>query len=1037
MDGVAPRVSNEANIPMKTSSLFKPLSCKILPLAIALFLPLAASSSIRADGKLKIENGLYTVEFDSTRGDFSIQHKPSGKTFAKDGKFDGTAGSATELSVSDKIFGNGRAIEVRYANGNRNTVALYDSLPFVLFSGQLHNGGSAPVVLNKVKPFSVAVALDKNSRELKTLGTGGLLPPAQNPGSYAFLTVADPATRNGVVGGWITHDRGSGVVFSPVEGDNVRMQAQIDYGRLRIKPGADASTETFALGYFDDARFGLEFYADAIAKVYAITLHPQTPGFCTWYMDKNGRACDEKHLAELSEYAAKNLKPFGFDFVQIDDGWQMGESKNGPNKNFTAHRPNGAYPSGMKATADTISKLGLTPGIWFMPFAGTYYDSFFKDHQDWFVKNEKGEPYETAWGGTCLDMTQAGAREHLRRTVSRIAHEWGYKLFKMDGFWTGSATKQVYVNDGYREDGIGDAEFSNPDKTNIEALRDGVKLVREAAGPDVFLLGCCVSQNMRSFGGSFGLLDAMRVGPDTSGRIGSTQGSRLWFLNGRVWYNDPDCVYVRTSTPLNEARLNASWATISGQLFYDSDWIPDLPPERLDILKRCMPAHNLPSRPVDIFENQPAQIWLLTDTRGEMRRDVLALYHWGKKQESVSCVLDKTGLPPAKEYVAFDFWANKFVPPFHDQIRSDFSAEGCRILSILPVSKNPLLLSTSRHVTQGMVDVTGLKWDAGSRTLSGTSKVVGNDPYELRIVVPVGPKSWQTQSVNVSSDDKTAGVKTSFTQDGPRVRATLQSAISRDVKWTISFEPASVTAEAPKPVTNLKANAEYRNVSLVWDDTGADSYRVTRDDGITFECSNPSFTDISIAHGQAYKYSVASIAWNGSPGEAASLEVSTPAELKPPATVRPDIYLGDLKPVSVKTGGGTVGYDKNASGKPLSVAGKKYAKGLGLHANALAVYTIPTGTSRFVSVVGIDDDELRNTHSSVVFEVYGDVREMGEPPLLVGQSPVLSSKTIRNWAFNIELNSRFKELRLMVTDAGDGNNGDHADWVDAGFKNGK
>ena len=84
------------------------------------------------------------------------------------------------------------------------------------------------------------------------------------------------------------------------------------------------------------------------------------------------------------------------------------------------------------------------------------------------------------------------------------------------------AARLTYVNDGYVNDRLGDAVFANPDKTNIEALRDGAKPVRDTAGPGVFLLGCCVAQNMRSFGGSFGLLDAMRVGPHTgAGAIGA------------------------------------------------------------------------------------------------------------------------------------------------------------------------------------------------------------------------------------------------------------------------------------------------------------------------------------------------------------------------------------------------------------------------------------------------------------------------------------------------------------------------------------
>ncbi len=58
---------------------------------------------------------------------------------------------------------------------------------------------------------------------------------------------------------------------------------------------------------------------------------------------------------------------------------------------------------------------------------------------------------------------------------------------------------------------------------------------------------------------------------------------------------------------------------------------------------------------------------------------------------------------------------------------------------------------------------------------------------------------------------------------------------------------------------------------------------------------------------------------------------------------------------------------------------------------------------------------------------------MGEKPVLIAKSPVLSDKSLRNWTFNLELNARFKELHLVATDAGDGIAADHADWVDAGF----
>ena len=753
-----------------------------------------ALTSFGQERVLTLENDALSVKWDAKAGRLSVAAKPSGQVVLKDGRLGEPDGMARSAAVQHKIFGAGQAITITQPGGTRQSLMVFPNVPFVLLGTVLRNDGAEPLLTNHVRVLSAALDLAKPLSELRAFGTGGLGAVESYPGSYAYLALVDPTTRAGVVGGWITQDRGSGVVLAPVAEGAARLEAQIDYGRLRVKPGAEAEAETFALGWFADARLGLEAYADAIAKVYAIKLPPQPSGYCTWYMEKHAGACDETHLAELAAFAARELKPFGFDFVQIDDQWQAGLSSNGPKRNFTIAAPKGPYPGGMKAAADNIKQLGLTPGIWFMPFAGTWYDPLFQEHQDWFAQTAEGKPFETRWGGTCLDMTQPGARDHLRNVVHRIAHDWGYTLFKMDGLWTGSATRLMYVNDGYKDDRIGEALLHDPDKTQIEAFRDGLKLVRETAGPKVFLLGCCVSQNMRSFGGSFGLLDAMRVGPDTgAGHIGAPHASRNYFLHGRVWQNDPDCVSVRTSTPLAQARVNASFTAIAGHLFYNSDWMPDLPAERLDILKRTLPAHGLRPRPVDLFENEPARIWLLTDTRQALRRDVVALFNWNQtKAARITCALDRLGLPAQPEFVAFDFWANKFIPPFRGQLSAELPAASCRVLAVRPVSDHPQLLSTSRHVTQGMVDVLQETWNASVQTLDGVSRLVAHDPYELRIIVPVAQNSWRTRGIGLSAEDEQAGVKSTFKQDGPKLRVTLTSAASRQVRWSVQFEPVRI-----------------------------------------------------------------------------------------------------------------------------------------------------------------------------------------------------------------------------------------------------
>jgi len=635
------------------------------------------------------------------------------------------------------------------------------------------------------------LGLPKPPGELKALGTAGLTDVARdaNPGSYSFLAIADPASRSGVVAGWLTHERGSGLLFSGVEGGRSVIDARSDYGRLLIRPGEKVEAETLLVGYFADARFGLEAYGDAIAKHYRIELPPQPTVYCTWY---HARASDERELLQSARFAKEHLVPYGFSVIQIDDGWQAGVKGNGPRRGFTTHRSDGPYPSGMRRTTDELRELGLTPGIWFMPFAGTWNDPLFADKQDLFATKD-GKPFEVRWGGTCLDITNPKTRQYVRSVASRIARDWGYKYLKLDGLWTGMAAEICYVNTGYKEDQLGQSVLHDPSKTHVQAYRTGLRLVREAVGEDVFLLGCNVAQNMRTLGGSFGLLDAMRIGPDNGRKWsqicrGPFSGSNLYFLHGRVWYNDPDPIYVRDSVPLDHARALVSWVALTGQLNASSTDYAALSPERLHLLQRSMPAHDLKPRPVDLFEQRIPRIWLLTGDRRKPRRDVVGLFNWEEKEAAhISCPLERIGLPDTGRYVGFDLWADQFVGPFAGSLESDLPPASCRILAVRPLATYPQVIGTSRHITQGVMDVLEETWDAGSRTLTGISRVVANDLYELRIVA-MGPKGpWRATSVSVPQEDAAdAGIRL-VEQDGWRLRIRIDPRKSRDIRWSVRF----------------------------------------------------------------------------------------------------------------------------------------------------------------------------------------------------------------------------------------------------------
>lgn len=891
----------------------------------------------------------------------------------------------------------------------------------------------------------------------KALGTAGLTDVDGHKGSYMFLAVAEPVSRQGIVAAWVTSHKGSGIVFSGKtdDGKNVTIQPELQYGRYEIDSSAVPEPEVFVLGAFDDCLDGLERYADAIAKVHKIQMKPQISGYCTWYSNKFGGAGTEASTREFADAALEKLVPFGMRYFQIDDHWQLGKGGlNGPAKNFTGHNPSGPYPSGMKPTAEYLNAKGLIAGIWFMPYSGNWNDPWYADKQEWFVKSaidypapgekntrrfsginqKKGAPYETFWGGTSLDMTDPNVEKYVHEEVDQIANQWGYKYFKYDGMWTAMACEQLYVNDEYLPDDLGLQIFDDMTKTNVEIYRKGLKMVRAAAGDDVFILGCNVSQNMRTMGASYGLVDAMRIGPDNGSSwggicAGPVRGTARWFFNGRVWYNDPDPVYVRDSIPLAHAQLITSWAAITGQLFAFSDWLPELSDERVNVLQRTIaPVRLYTARPLDVFESKLANLWRLTKPGNETV--IFGLFNWSENEPlKIQKSLKELGLDENVTYVGFDFWANAFVPPFRHELDCELPGGSCRVLALTRMAADrPTLAGTSRHVASPLFEVKNVNWNAETLTLSGTSDVVANDPYELRLVLPEGLKVSENQTKNLK-----------ITAEGRTLRVSFTPKKSGEVNWEIRFEKGASPIPAPVKVQNLAGKADYSKLTLHWDETPNYGFVLTKkaSDGTVrkvFSLNGTQFTDYEVKTGETWTYQLQSVGWGGELSPEVTVNVKMPdAIIMPPLPPMPDVDLTEQNPQKVKSGWGSPKKNLSVAGNPLKLNGKTYEKGFGVHAYSSLTFDVPVGSKRFVAVAGLDDFHVKDPRRSVIVKVWTDVCEMGEPQVLAAESPLLSNETVNHWHFDVPLDARVKQIRLEVTDAEDGIACDHVDWVDVGF----
>jgi alpha-galactosidase len=273
----------------------------------------------------------------------------------------------------------------------------------------------------------------------------------------------------------------------------------------------------------------------ARAGVASGSLRPIPPVWCTWYQyyDAVTEADVTGNLADM----ARLRLPFGV--VQIDDGYQQA-----PGDWLV---PSGGFTS-LPALVRRIREAGKRAGIWIAPALIGRDSDLFARHPGWAVRDAATR--EPVFAGhvvrqecTALDFTHPEAAGYVRSVLAAM-REWGIDYFKIDFAYAGAC-------EGLRHE----------DVSGVEAYRRGLRLIRDAIGPDAVLLGCGAPILP-----SVGLVDAMRVGPDIASCYEPPRGhpsepsqrnaarnvrARAW-QQGRFWVSDPDCLMARPGTARRE-----------------------------------------------------------------------------------------------------------------------------------------------------------------------------------------------------------------------------------------------------------------------------------------------------------------------------------------------------------------------------------------------------------------------------------------------------------------------------------------------------
>ncbi len=575
----------------------------------------------------------------------------------------------------------------------------------------------------------------------------------------------------------------------------------MDFNGKLLSAGQSVDSEAM---YFaplpPDAQSGLESYADAVAAFLDFTPwskrdggRPVPNGWNSWTGSGStgglGTDINETNMGENLDVMAREFAPFGVDYFQLDDGYQIADGDWFP-------RPD-RFPNGMEAWSKRVKDKGLIPGLWISAFTVSESSTLAKEHPELLANPDDNVVGGLLGGDTrVLDLSNDATLDYLNDTLHRYKDDWGMGWIKLDF---------AYLAFPY-------VPRHAPELTSVEVYKRAIRKFREVLGDDVYYMGIAL------MGVNYGVVDCMRTTLDTGPRweepdpfalLGSggnfkssvKSAARRYYLHGRVWENHDDLLFFRTDASQpepavteQEATTLASFIGLAGSIVKFGEDLRTLTPEQIQIWRKLLPIYPASARPLDLFTRMYPEIWRLeidgTLAGSDARWTVLGLLNWGRNWDytqdltaekmpdearSYDVGLSSLGLDPNRDYLASEFWSEQFLGVVRSKLTTEVPAHGHALIALREASGHPQYLGDNRHFTQGATDLASESWDAASGTLTLAFDVDrGSDAavpfeYRFRVYVPEGYTldGSDVGSATVSQKDRVVTVALTPASAGP------------------------------------------------------------------------------------------------------------------------------------------------------------------------------------------------------------------------------------------------------------------------------
>lgn len=508
--------------------------------------------------------------------------------------------------------------------------------------------------------------------------------------------------REALIGGIVSTADQFGQMWMDLRPAHSRIVLQTQMDDISLAAGESRHSEWFYLEWVPlPCLDPFAQYAHAVARQMRVNSRwaPMT-GWCSWYM--YGNQVGEAQVMENLASAALLGDEIPLHVLQLDDGYQeaWGDWRT----------RNDRFPHSLGWLADRMRGSGFLPGLWIAPLIVERKSQVAREHPEWLLRGPKGRPAKaglvSSFVGRVLDATHPEVLRHIGEIINDVVHEWGYDYLKLDFLYAAALM-------GRRHD---------RQMTRAQALRRTLEVIRAAAGDRAYLAACGAP-----LGPAIGLVDAMRIGPDTapnwqpklglftglvernhslpSLRNSLTQGMTRAWTHGRWWVSDPDVLMMRdeqTALTAPEVLAQATLIGLTGGTTLLSDDLDDLPPERRQLVSTLFPplldGFDVPS----LFESATPETAIVPVARPWGRWRLVALFNWSEdeveRELPASVHLDER-----KAYHLVDFWAQRYLMMGPGALRPvmHIPPHGVALLGLRSVKDQPHVVGSTFHISQG------------------------------------------------------------------------------------------------------------------------------------------------------------------------------------------------------------------------------------------------------------------------------------------------------------------------------------------------